>query len=236
MWISRSRRQTSSPLRRALAQGGVVPTSATVRLKLPDGSDYGYTGKVEFSQVVVAQNTGTVTLRAVFPNAQALLLPGMFVNAQFAQAIDTSALLGTATGNHARSAGERHSLCRRSRQPSGAKDSRRRSHHGAVLGRDPGPRCQRKGDHSRHFKSEGWGADQTGTRERSRKNPGAATRGDESRRQEPPRLIHVTDFHRATNFRMGPCNHHHARRDRRDLLASSRAISRRSANADQRPR
>jgi membrane fusion protein (multidrug efflux system) len=80
-------------LRRALAQGGVVPTSATVRLKLPDGSDYGYTGKVEFSEVVVDQNTGTVTLRAVFPNPQALLLPGMFVNAQFAQAIDTSAFL-----------------------------------------------------------------------------------------------------------------------------------------------
>jgi membrane fusion protein (multidrug efflux system) len=80
-------------LRRALAQGGVVPTSATVRLKLPDGSDYGFTGKVQFSQVVVDPNTGTVTLRAVFPNAQALLLPGMFVTAQFAQAIDTSAFL-----------------------------------------------------------------------------------------------------------------------------------------------
>ena len=80
-------------LRRALSQGGVVPTSATVRLKLPDGSDYGYTGKVEFSQVVVDQSTGTVTLRAVFPNPQSMLLPGMFVNAQFAQAVDTSAFL-----------------------------------------------------------------------------------------------------------------------------------------------
>lgn len=80
-------------LRRALAQGGVVPTSAIVRLTLPDGSDYGVTGKVEFSQVVVDQSTGTVTLRAVFPNPQSLLLPGMFVNAQFAQAIDTSAFL-----------------------------------------------------------------------------------------------------------------------------------------------
>jgi membrane fusion protein (multidrug efflux system) len=80
-------------LRRALSRGGVVPTSATVRLKLPDGSDYGLTGKVQFSEVVVDQNTGTVTLRAVFPNPQALLLPGMFVNAQFAQAVDTSAFL-----------------------------------------------------------------------------------------------------------------------------------------------
>jgi membrane fusion protein (multidrug efflux system) len=80
-------------LRRALSQGGVVATSAQVRLKLPDGSDYGMTGKVEFSEVVVDQNTGTVTLRAVFPNPQAILLPGMFVTAQFAQAIDTSAFL-----------------------------------------------------------------------------------------------------------------------------------------------
>ena len=80
-------------LRRALSQGGVVPASAQVRLKLPDGTDYGFTGKVQFSQVVVDQNTGTVTLRAQFPNAQSLLLPGMAVTAQFAQAIDTSAFL-----------------------------------------------------------------------------------------------------------------------------------------------
>lgn len=80
-------------LRRALSQGGVVPTSAIVRLKLPDGSDYGFSGKVEFSEVVVDQSTGTVTLRAVFPNPQSMLLPGMFVNTQFAQAIDTSAFL-----------------------------------------------------------------------------------------------------------------------------------------------
>jgi membrane fusion protein (multidrug efflux system) len=80
-------------LRRALTQGGVVPSSATVRLKLPDGSDYGFTGKVQFSEVVVDQNTGTVTLRAVFPNPQSILLPGMSVTAQFAQAVDTSAFL-----------------------------------------------------------------------------------------------------------------------------------------------
>jgi len=80
-------------LRRALTQGGVVPTSAQVRLKLPDGTFYGATGTVEFSEVLVDQNTGTVTLRARFPNPQSLLLPGMFVTAEFAQAIDTSAFL-----------------------------------------------------------------------------------------------------------------------------------------------
>jgi membrane fusion protein (multidrug efflux system) len=80
-------------LRQALAQGGTVPTTATVRLKLPDGSYYAYSGVVEFSQVLVEQGTGTVTLRARFPNPQSLLLPGMFVTAEFAQAVDTSAFL-----------------------------------------------------------------------------------------------------------------------------------------------
>jgi len=80
-------------LRQALARGGAVPTTAQVRLKLPDGSYYGATGTVEFSEVLVDQNTGTVTIRARFPNPQAMLLPGMFVTAQFAQAVDTSAFL-----------------------------------------------------------------------------------------------------------------------------------------------
>ena len=80
-------------LRQALARGGTVPTSAQVRLKLPDGSYYGYSGTVEFSQVLVDQNTGTVTLRARFANPQSMLLPGMFVTAEFAQAVNTAAFL-----------------------------------------------------------------------------------------------------------------------------------------------
>ena len=80
-------------LRRALGSGGVAPTSAQVRLKLPDGSDYGFTGTVQFSEVIVDQNTGTVTLRARFPNPMSVLLPGLFVTAQFAQAVDTTAFL-----------------------------------------------------------------------------------------------------------------------------------------------
>jgi membrane fusion protein (multidrug efflux system) len=80
-------------LRRALSSDGLVPTRAVVRLKLGDGSDYGQTGTVEFSEAVVDQATGTVTLRARFPNPQGLLLPGMFVRASFAQAINTRAFL-----------------------------------------------------------------------------------------------------------------------------------------------
>ena len=80
-------------LRQALAQGGTVPTTAQVRLKLPDGSYYAYSGTVEFSQVLVNQDTGTVTLRARFANPQSILLPGMFVTAEFAQALNTAAFL-----------------------------------------------------------------------------------------------------------------------------------------------
>ncbi|NUR45794.1 MAG: efflux RND transporter periplasmic adaptor subunit [Sphingomonas sp.] len=80
-------------LRAALSQGGAVPTSAQVRLKLPDGTFYTFTGTVEFSQVIVDQSTGTVTIRARFPNPQSILLPGMYVTAQFAQAVQTSAIL-----------------------------------------------------------------------------------------------------------------------------------------------
>lgn len=80
-------------LREALAKGGAVSTAAQVHLKLPDGSMYGYTGTVEFSEVIVDQGTGTVTIRARFPNPQSILLPGMFVTAQFAQAVQRAAIL-----------------------------------------------------------------------------------------------------------------------------------------------
>jgi membrane fusion protein (multidrug efflux system) len=80
-------------LRQALSQGGAVSTSAQVHLKLPDGSDYGFTGTVEFSEVIVDQSTGSVTIRARFANPQSILLPGMYVTASFAQAVQTSAIL-----------------------------------------------------------------------------------------------------------------------------------------------
>lgn len=80
-------------LRRKLASGGLNSGSAVVRLKLEDGSDYGMTGTVRFSEVSVDPDTGTVTLRAQFPNPEGLLLPGMYVNAVFDQAIDPNAIL-----------------------------------------------------------------------------------------------------------------------------------------------
>ena len=80
-------------LRQALASGGVTPGSTSVRLKLEDGSDYALPGTVQFSEVTVSEETGTVTLRARFPNPGGLLLPGMFVTALFDQAINPAAML-----------------------------------------------------------------------------------------------------------------------------------------------
>jgi membrane fusion protein (multidrug efflux system) len=80
-------------LRQALATGGVTQGSTSVRLKLEDGSDYAVPGTVQFSEVTVNEATGTVTLRARFPNPQGLLLPGMFVTALFEQAVNPTAIL-----------------------------------------------------------------------------------------------------------------------------------------------
>lgn len=78
-------------LRRAF--GKADGASADVRLTLEDGSDYGVTGHVKFAETIVDQGTGTVTLRAEFPNPDGLLLPGMFVRARFAQAVEKGVIL-----------------------------------------------------------------------------------------------------------------------------------------------
>ena len=80
-------------LRRELSTGDATASSAAVQLVLEDGSPYAYTGRIEFSEAIVDPNTGSVTLRARFPNPQGLLLPGMFVRARLAQAIAQNAIL-----------------------------------------------------------------------------------------------------------------------------------------------
>ena len=80
-------------LRQALESGGVAPGGTSVRLRLEDGSTYGFTGTVQFSEMTVNEATGTVTLRARFANPNGLLLPGMFVTALFDQVVDPAAIL-----------------------------------------------------------------------------------------------------------------------------------------------
>ncbi len=80
-------------LRRALDSGKLVAGSTSVRLRLEDGSFYDRPGTLQFSEISVAESTGTVTLRARFPNPQGLLLPGMFVTAVFDQSVEPGAYL-----------------------------------------------------------------------------------------------------------------------------------------------
>ena len=91
--------QTSAELlqlRDELAAGtlqGVKNGQAKVKLLLENGSTYPLEGTLQFSEVSVDQGTGSVTLRAVFPNPQRRLLPGMYVRAVVDRGVSNKAIL-----------------------------------------------------------------------------------------------------------------------------------------------
>lgn len=64
-----------------------------VKLTLEDGKPYPLTGKLQFSDISVDPTTGSVTLRALFPNPDGTLLPGMFVQAVINEGINNQAIL-----------------------------------------------------------------------------------------------------------------------------------------------
>ncbi len=83
-------------LRAELAAGRLQssgPNQARVTLKLEDGSDYKQPGTLQFTEVNVDEGTGTVLLRALFPNPSHLLLPGMYVQEEVLEGMDDQALL-----------------------------------------------------------------------------------------------------------------------------------------------
>ncbi|MEW5744323.1 MAG: efflux RND transporter periplasmic adaptor subunit [Nitrospirota bacterium] len=69
------------------------PAQARVKLLLEDGSPYPLPGTLKFSEVTVDQSTGSITLRAIFPNPKQTLLPGMFVRAILEEGISEQAIL-----------------------------------------------------------------------------------------------------------------------------------------------
>ncbi|ONN23360.1 efflux transporter periplasmic adaptor subunit [Pseudomonas aeruginosa] len=88
-------------LRRELASGQLEragDNAAKVSLKLEDGSQYPLEGRLEFSEVSVDEGTGSVTIRAVFPNPNNELLPGMFVHAQLQEGVKQKAILAPQQG------------------------------------------------------------------------------------------------------------------------------------------
>ncbi|MFH4614277.1 efflux RND transporter periplasmic adaptor subunit [Vibrio diabolicus] len=81
-------------LKAALSQGHMQEDdSAQVTLMLEDGSTYEHKGTMKFTEVNVNESTGSVTLRAEFPNPDGLLLPGMFVRATVITGVDPDAIL-----------------------------------------------------------------------------------------------------------------------------------------------
>lgn len=81
-------------LRQQLSQGRLDSSNNTkVKLKLEDGSYYPVEGRLAFSDASVNPDTGTITIRAVFPNPNHLLLPGMYATAQIVQGVIPNAIL-----------------------------------------------------------------------------------------------------------------------------------------------
>ena len=83
-------------LRRDVASGRLKvngPDQAKVTLTLEDGTRYAATGALQFTDITVDPGTGSVTVRAVFPNPGHVLLPGMFVRASIEQGVNDNALL-----------------------------------------------------------------------------------------------------------------------------------------------
>jgi membrane fusion protein (multidrug efflux system) len=65
--------------RAGTAAGQDVASKLSLRLTLPDGVVYNQNGMVSFADVQTNSSTGTVAMRAVFPNPDAVLLPGLYV-------------------------------------------------------------------------------------------------------------------------------------------------------------
>ncbi|HUN76762.1 MAG TPA: efflux RND transporter periplasmic adaptor subunit [Steroidobacteraceae bacterium] len=87
--------------KRELASGQIRSAGANktpARLLLEDGTRYDLPGTLQFSEVTVDQGTGSLTLRAIFPNPNDLLLPGMFVRATIEEGVREGAILAPQQG------------------------------------------------------------------------------------------------------------------------------------------
>jgi membrane fusion protein (multidrug efflux system) len=80
-------------LRRESADKTLLEGNIPVQLILEDGTVYEHGGKLAFSEVTVDPGTGSVTLRATFPNPNDTLLPGMYVRARMVQGQSDEAIL-----------------------------------------------------------------------------------------------------------------------------------------------
>ena len=82
-------------LKHEIASGAVDKEQGKVAVTLvtAENKDYTHKGYLEFSDVTVDETTGSITMRAVFPNPQESLLPGMFVRARVDEGVRPDAIL-----------------------------------------------------------------------------------------------------------------------------------------------
>jgi membrane fusion protein (multidrug efflux system) len=81
-----------------IGAGAIQTGSTKVHLKLEDGTQYAHAGSMKFQEVSVDESTGSVTLRAEFPNPDGMLLPGMYVRAVLDAAVNKAAILAPQQG------------------------------------------------------------------------------------------------------------------------------------------
>ncbi len=157
-------------LQRALADGQLKKVGegqAEAKLILEDGTPYSPNGKLQFSEVTVDSGTGSVSLRAVFPNPKNILLPGMFVREQLGRRRERDRPARAAAGGRAQSARRSHrdgggrgqqdhhashqngSRHRRSMAGQRRRRRGRPGHRDRHLGRTPGRRSSRPRSHGR---------------------------------------------------------------------------------------
>jgi membrane fusion protein, multidrug efflux system len=88
-------------LKQAIRDGKVTrdgPDAAQVELVLPNGKTYPTRGRLQFSEVTVDPSSGSVTVRATFPNPDGTLLPGLYVRARLVEGVRKQAVLAPQQG------------------------------------------------------------------------------------------------------------------------------------------
>ena len=212
-------------LKRAISTGGVMAGSTQVRLKLDDGSDYGFTGVAKFAEIITNESTGTVTLRAEFPIRRASCCQGCSSRRSSLNRWTPTCFSYPAGGAAGHWRGGLR-LRRRRRQQGQAPRRRCNPHVRRQLGRQGRLEGRRQSDHSRDGEPQERSADPRSAAECPAK-AGAAEAGcsriQGGHRTRPcggRRLSLVTDFHRPANFRLGHRDCHHARGAWGDLFAA----------------
>jgi membrane fusion protein (multidrug efflux system) len=182
-------------LRQRMQSGQMQQGSAEVSLVLEDASPYPHKGVLRFREVTTDPSTGSVVLRAIFPNPDAILLPGMFVHALVDE------------GRTGRAGGRRGQYRRAALADAGPFPRQSVAGHRRPGARRPG-RCRgfdaRATGHRRQDRALRRGPGHTGRPERHHRAPGD---GELTEARDAVEILPGT-----TGLRLGDRDRHHGRR------------------------